>query len=118
MITFQDWNDLTNEPLTLENVKKRYIPANKFRIQKNSWDPSDSLTGFWKYTAGYTTYYIQQGSITFLNEDTQENVTVAAQNIINLPKGNYLCRIISDIRLDFIQVLEIPDSMYADGVRF
>lgn len=77
-----------------------------------------STTGFWKYTAGYTTYYIQQGCVTFLNEDTHESVTLTDKKITNLPKGNYRCRIISDIRLEFIRVLEMPNYLYAEGVRF
>ncbi|MRT38438.1 hypothetical protein GJV03_14815 [Acinetobacter sp. RIT698] len=110
MLNLKKWNDLTDEPLTLENVKKIYDPLKVYRVQYNHWDPANSINGFWAKTAGYTTYYIQQGTIIFINEETKEEVTAGPGCIVKLPRGDYLFRITSDIRLEFIQVLEWPDG--------
>ncbi|WP_446084381.1 hypothetical protein, partial [Acinetobacter sp. 1125_18A] len=72
------------------------------------WDPTENSYSFCKQTAGYTTYYIQKGTVIFKNEETQEQVTIGPGGIIKLPKGDYQCKIISEIPLEFIQVLEWP----------
>ncbi|MFP6819481.1 hypothetical protein [Acinetobacter sp.] len=110
MIDIKYWNDLTDEPLTLENVKKRYTPASKYRIQFNFREPRRSSNGFWQKTSGFITYYIQKGTVIFKNEETLEEVTLGPGCIVKLPGGDYECKVISEIRLEFIQVLELPDG--------
>ena len=109
MIHTECWSDFTDEPLTLENVKNLYDPSKVYRIHFDNWEPG-SINGFWLITAGYTTYYIQQGTVMYISEETNEELSAGPGCIVKLPKGDYLCKVTSDIRLEFIKVLEWPDG--------
>jgi len=110
MLNTKNWNDFTDEPLTLENVKKRYTHTGNYRIQSNHWNPADSLNGFWASSSGITTYYIQKGIMLFRNRDTLEEVTVSAGDIISLPRGDYIFKVLGDTRVELIQVSELPEG--------
>ncbi|WP_445115537.1 cupin domain-containing protein [Acinetobacter sp. WZC-1] len=110
MLTSKSWNDLTDEPLTLENVKKRYIHTGNYRIQSNHWNPTDSINGFWAHSSGITTYYIQKGTMLFRNRDTLEDITVSTGDIIRLPRGDYIFKVVGDTRVELIQVSELPEG--------
>lgn len=109
MLNLKKWNDLTDEPLTLENVKKRYTHTGKYRIQSNQWDPVDSINGFWAHSSGITTYYIQEGTMSFRNRDTDEEIIVSPGDIIKLPRGDYVFKVVGNIRVELIQVSELPE---------
>ncbi len=113
-MTIQHWEDISNKPLTLENVKKLYSSTKNCRINVNAHDPSDSHpeTGFWMDSLGFVTYYILQGSAVYVNRDTGEQTKVSVGDVIKLPSGKYVCRITSEILFKFIQVFELPEGLY------
>lgn len=48
--------------------------------------------------------------MSFRNRDIDEEITVSPGDIIKLPRGDYVFKVVGNIRVELIQVSELPEG--------
>jgi hypothetical protein len=101
------WDEKAYGALSLESVRRLFMPTHKYRIQKHCRDPG---TPFLARSAVVWSTYVISGTCIVTVQATGERYLIAAEQFLKLPLGEYT--IWYPERTEVIQVLELPPQVW------
>jgi hypothetical protein len=101
------WDEKARGTLSLESVKRLFLPAYKYRIQQHYYEPH---TPFLQRSAVFWTAYVISGTCIVTVQATGERYSIEAGSFLRLPAGEYA--ISYPERTEVIRVLELPPQVW------
>lgn len=98
------WSTLSSEPISVEEVRRLYVPASSYRVSRNGYDAGVSFPGTGK--AGRI--YVLSGRCTKVVGDWRAEL--GPGTFVDFPTGDYVFAVVGDEPVRMVNVWEIPEQ--------
>jgi hypothetical protein len=100
----RNWENLSAEALTRENVRKNLKAGISYRVSENAYPANATFSQVsrkgWRY--------IKSGSVEIYSKDNSKTIRLITNNFVLLPEGEFIVRICGDTAAVIINVWELP----------
>lgn len=93
-------------PISLDAVRARYVPPEKYRITRSIILPG----GIWGGSRRRSTVYIVSGSCVFAFDSDEWKLMPG--DVAELPEGSYRFWVEGETEGEYIQVFELPENLW------
>ncbi len=103
-LTIGRWNKISNNPISLENIRLFYQPENHYRISWNKYDGNTKFDGY--HYSGRI--YVISGYFSIVIDEYR--YSVQENTFIDFPSGNYTFLVPNDTGVEIVTVWELPEE--------
>lgn len=98
------WSALSNEPISLEEVRRLHMPAANFKVSRNGYDAGVTFPG----TGRAGRIYVLSGRCVKTFGDWRAEL--GPGTFVDFPAGDYTFAVLGDEPVRFVNVWEIPEQ--------
>jgi len=107
----QSWTELSSEPMSVDAIRRLYVPAEKYRISPNTYEARTCLPGILGLEC---VVHVLSGRCQYRSDADAApawSVTLEAGEVGTLPPGRYTFQVLDDMPVRLVDVFELPEKV-------